>query len=192
MASINLDSVRHKVRVWENSTQGQDRIQKKVKNYILNNVERTEAGSRVLTRHQMIEYADKLVALIRSTANSYGLPESVAAHFDALKRGKCVLMPDGSFQIEIMFTGDLSRASLEPETYGGVKNIIAIFNNGYPQDRSRSEAISHVTGWWNGKETRALGYRPGLYFLQSAVNDFNTTYGIPLGMYAELDAIYDE
>lgn len=192
MASIDLDAVRKKVKVWEYSNEGQHTLQKKVNNYILHNVERTQAGAKVLTRRQMIEYADKLVNSIRATANSYGLPESVAAHFDSLKRGRCELQPDGSFAIEINFTDDLSRASLEPERYGGVRNIIAIFNSGYPRDRSRSEAISHVSGWWHGTYTTALGSRPGLYFLQDAVNDFNTTYGIPNGMYAELDAIYDE
>lgn len=192
MELIDLDSIRKKVKVWEYSPDGQKKLQQKVNNYILHNVERTQAGAKVLTRRQMIEYADKLIGLIKATANSCSLPASVAAHFDSLKRGKCTMQHDGSFIIEISFTDDLSRDSLEPEKYGGVKNIIAIFNNGYPRDRSRSESISHVTGWWHGKETRALEYRPGLYFLQDAVNDFNITYGIPNGMYAELDAIYDE
>lgn len=93
--------------------------------------------------------------------------------------------------MEINFTDDLTRESLEPARYGGVKNIIAIFNNGYPSDKSRSEAISHVSGLWHGEYTTALDSRQGLYFLQDAVNDFNLNYGMPLGMFAEVGAVYD-
>ncbi len=191
MASLDLNSVRKKIQKWEHSTNGQEKIQKRVNYYILNNVEKTQAGSKVLTRRKIIESADKLVELVRKSAQSSNLPASVAAHFDSLKRSRVKLQHDGSFSVEINFTDDLTRESLQPEKYDGVRNIIAIFNNGYPSDRGRSEAISYVTGYWHGKETVALAFRPGLYFLQDAVNDFNLNYGMPLGMYAELGAVYD-
>ena len=139
----------------------------------------------------MLDAARKLVQTIKDTAHGCDLPTSVLAHFDSLSIGKLQRQADSSYTIEINFTDDLTRESLQPEKYGGVRNIIAIFNNGYPADRSRSEAISHVAGYWHGKETVALEFRPGLYFLQDAVNDFNMNYGMPLGMYAELGAVYD-
>lgn len=191
MPVINMDSILDKVYAWERSDKGQKKIQGTVNKYVRNNVSRTKAGSRVVTHRDMLDAARKLVQTIKDTAHGCDLPTSVLAHFDSLSIGKLQRQADDSYTIEINFTDDLTRESLQPEKYGGVRNIIAIFNNGYPADRSRSEAISHVAGYWHGKETVALEFRPGLYFLQDAVNDFNMNYGMPLGMYAELGAVYD-
>lgn len=191
MSAINMDSILDKVYAWERSDKGQKKIQSTVNKYVRNNVKRTNAGSRVITEHDMKIAANKLVETIRGTAQGCGLPASVAAHFDSLKVGKLERQVDGSYIIEINFTDDLTRESLEPARYGGVRNIIAVFNNGYPSDRGRSEAISHVSGFWHGEYTTALGFRQGLYFMQDAVNDFNINYGMPLGMFAEVGAVYD-
>lgn len=191
MPTINMDSILDKLYAWERSDKGQKKIQGTVNKYVRNNVSRTKAGSRVVTQRDMLDAARKLVQTIKDTAHGCDLPTSVLAHFDSLSIGKLQRQADDSYTIEINFTDDLTRESLQPEKYGGVRNIIAIFNNGYPADRSRSEAISHVAGYWHGKETVALEFRPGLYFLQDAVNDFNMNYGMPLGMYAELGAVYD-
>lgn len=191
MPVINMDSILDKVYAWERSDKGQKKIQGTVNKYVRNNVSRTKAGSRVVTQRDMLDAARKLVQTIKDTAHGCDLPASVLAHFDSLSIGKLHRQADDSYIIEINFTDDLTRESLQPEKYGGVRNIIAIFNNGYPSDMGRSEAISHVAGYWHGKETVALEFRPGLYFLQTAVNDFNLNYGMPLGMYAELGAVYD-
>lgn len=191
MPAINMDSILDKIHAWERSDKGQKKIQSTVNKYARNNVRKTDAGSRVVTHKTMTDAAQALVKAIKDTAAGCALPSSVMAHFDSLNVGKLQQRADNSYVIEINFTDDLTRESLQPEKYGGVTNIIAIFNNGYPADRSRSEAISHVSGLWHGKETTALEYRPGLYFLQDAVNDFNLNYGMPLGMYAELAAVYD-
>ena len=191
MPTINMDSILDKIYAWERSDKGQKKIQSTVNKYVRNNVKRTNAGSRVITEHDMKIAANKLVETLRGTAQGCGLPASVAAHFDSLKVGKLERQVDGSYIIEINFTDDLTRESLEPARYGGVRNIIAVFNNGYPSDRGRSEAISHVSGFWHGEYTTALGIRQGLYFMQDAVNDFNINYGMPLGMFAEVGAVYD-
>lgn len=191
MSTINTDSILDKLYTWERSDKGKKKIQNTVNQYVRNNVRKTKAGSRVLTEDDMREAAKKLVQTIRDTARGCSLPSSVDAHFDSLEVGKLQRNQDGSYIIEISFSDDLTRESLQPEKYGGVRNIIAIFNNGYPSDMGRSEAISHVSGLWHGKETTALEFRPGLYFMQDAVNDFNLNYGIPLGMYAEVGAVYD-
>ena len=191
MAIANMDSIRKKLEDWERSEKGQKKIQGTIDRYIRTNKSRTDTGGRVITKAEIKNAAAKLVALVKSYARGYNLPESVIAHFDSLTVTSTAQTEDGSYAVEINFTDDLSRESLQPDKYGGVDNIIAIFNNGYPADRNRSEAISHVHGWWHNKETQALEYRPGLYFLQDAVNDFNESYGIALGMYAELGTVYE-
>ena len=191
MISINMDSILDKIYDWEDSDKGQKKIQGTVNKYIRNNVKKTQAGSRVITERDMNEAAKKLVQTTKGTALSCGLPASVAAHFGSLKAGKPIRQADGSYVIEINFGDDLSRPSLQPEKYGGARNIIAIFNNGYPINGGNPDAISHVVGWWHGKETRALGSRAGLYFMQGAVDDFNLNYGLSRGMYAEVGDAYD-
>lgn len=191
-ATVNMGSIMGKLRAWESSPKGQKALQDKLHAYIIRNVEKTQAGSRVLTRHKMIELADILVKAVRNNASSASLPPSVASHFSSLKRGPVTEKADGSFEVEINFMDDMSRESLQPYSYGGVRNIVAIFNNGYPHNGQSPEAIASVTGEWHGKQTSALGSRPGLYFMQRAVNEFNSLYGEQYNIYAELDAVYDQ
>lgn len=192
MASLNLDFILAKVDDWKESDKGRKRMKKTLDNYVRNNVGKTQAGSPVLTRKAMIDYGNKLIQTIQNTALSCDLPDSVAAHFSSLKRGKTTILPDGSYAMEISFTDDLTRESLEPARYGGARNIIAIFNNGYPADAGRSVAISNVYGWWHSEYIHALGSRPGLHFMQSAVDDFNQTYGSQFGIHATVGEIYSE
>lgn len=167
-------------------------MQSTVNKYVRTGVAKTQAGSRVLTQRAMADYGNKLIQAIRDTALSCNLPASVADHFSSLKRGKTIVLPDGSYVMEISFTDDLTRPSLQPAGYEGVNNIIAIFNNGYPDDSSRASAIASISGWWHGQYTHALGMRQGLHFMQDAVNDFNQTYGSKFGIYATVGEIYNE
>ena len=188
---IDYNSVEQKVQAWAQSPAGKKKINQKINEYKRKNVERTEAGSVVLTDWRLRWLADQLVTMIRNYATSSDIPASVSSHFTSLRRGRLQKGPDGSRSIEINFGDDLSRESLQPQTYGGVNNIIAIFNNGYPSDAGRSAAISHVTGVWHGVEIHALGYRPGLHFMQQAVADFNAAYGAQYGVTVELAEVYE-
>lgn len=183
---IDMASIERKVRAWEKSAAGQDRIRKKVNGYVLRNVDKTEAGSVVVTRRKMIELADKLVETVNMQAASMGIPGTVLGDIATLKRGPVTAMPDGGFQVEMNFAAEMPRASLLPG-HDPLKNIVVIFNNGYPYH----ESIEHVYGYWHGKRTQAMPERPGLYFLQAAINDFNETYGQQYDIYVELGDTYD-
>ena len=113
MAQINYDAILDKVYAYTESSKGQERMQKKINNYVMHNIKRTKAGSRVITYRDMIDAGDKLVQQIRSAAQGCDLPASVLAHFDSLKRGRAEKQPDGSYVMEISFTDDLSRPSKE-------------------------------------------------------------------------------
>lgn len=190
MSHINEDSLLDTLDAWEKSEKGQKVLQKTLDGYVSKGKDKTDAGSRVITRKAMAAASKQLIQTLKDIAKGYGLPESVIAHFDSLTASKPVKMDDGSYRIEIRFTDDLSRQSLRPEDYEGVRNIIAIFNNGYPSDRSRQKAISYIEGWWHGRNTKALPYRAGLYFMQDAVYDFNTHYGWK-ELHAEVGEEYD-
>lgn len=190
MATVNMGSILNKVKAWENSDAGQKRMKATIDKYIQTGVKTTQAGDSVLTLGRMKEMADILIRILAKSAA--GLPSSVADHFSSLKSTPPKRLADGSYQIEISFADDLTRASLQPYDYGGAKNIIAIFNNGYPQSAGRSEAISQVSGFWHGEYVHARGSREGLHFMQAAANEFNSTYGAVYDVYVTLDPVYEE
>ena len=191
MASVNIDSIMDKIYAFEASDKGRKKMRKKYDEYVKNGTSKTQAGSRVLTRLEMEKITNDFIDILTEHAAGCSLPESVLAHFSSLKATKPKRMADGSYTVDISFGDDLFRPSLDPGKYGGVSNIVAIFNNGYPKNKSRIEAISHVEGWWHGKNTMALGFRPGLYFMQSAVNEFNAKYAGMFDIWVELAEIYD-
>lgn len=136
------------------------------------------------------------------TAASYDLPESVMKHIAGMSSENYIQTKDG-FEIPLYFAGDLHRDSLENDLgYGGINNIVALFNNGYT-------ASNHVYGWWNGHTstgesvTRSNGgdnfawvrskiERPALRFIQQAISDFNGNYGAEYDVTAVAAEIYEE
>lgn len=190
MATVDMGSILKKVEAWEKSDAGQKKIKSTIDKYIRTDVKTTQAGDAVLTLGRMKEMANILIRiLVKHTA---GLPASVSEHFSSLKSSTPKRLPDGSYEIEISFGDDLTRASLQPYDYDGAKNIVAIFNNGYPQNGGRAEAISHVSGFWHGEYVHARGSREGLHFMQAAANEFNSTYGAVYDVFVTLDSVYEE
>lgn len=83
---------------------------------------------------------------------------------------------DGNmFIIDISFSGDLARQSLNPDKYDGVDNIVALLNNGY-------DAAKRVSGVWHGEKYLSLKHRDGAHFIQDAVDEFMSSeaalYGV--------------
>jgi len=181
-------SIGSKLNAWVNSPRGQARMQAKLEEYAKNGIGKTAAGDNVVNEEKMFEAADKLISVIRSTAASYGLPASVMAHIDSLDYSRIyTTMPDGTSVIYLYFEDDMHRDSLYPEGYDGVRNIVALLNNGY-------HAANYVYGHWDNHSTaggsvfdgrsidsstyiRSRKDREGLHFIQQAVADFNGSYG---------------
>ena len=149
--------------------------------------------------------------MMKTTAASYNLPESVMKHFDSLKCSAPVKLNDGATIIYIYFEDDLHRDSLEDgsDYYGGkfggytgegINNITPFSTMALTQktihmaggtgimllEMVSSEAdmtmISH------GHEAKKE--REALHFIQQAVMDFNTSYGAVYGVTATEGAIY--
>lgn len=190
MATVDMGSILKKVEAWEKSDAGQKRMRSTIDKYIKTGVKTTQAGDTVLTLDRMKEMANILIRILAKSAA--GLPASVAEHFSSLKSSTPKRLPDGSYEIEISFADDLTRASLQPYDYEGARNIVAIFNNGYPQNGGRAEAISQVAGFWHGEYVHARGSREGLHFMQAAADEFNSTYGAVYDVYVTLDPVYEE
>lgn len=187
MANINLDSIMRKVSAYSRTDNGKAKMRDVIQRYRDSGTGRTGAGDKVITKEDMLIAADKMISVLRSTAQSYGLPASVMKHFDSLDYSRVYEMPDGTSVIYVYFMDDLHRDSLQPEGYDGVRNIVALLNNGY-------HAKNYVYGDWEGHsptgESRFDGRsidtsayirsrkdREGLQFIQQAINDFNGNYG---------------
>ena len=102
----------------------------------------------------------------------------------------------------VYFEDDLHRDSLDNELgYDGIKNIVALFNNGY-------HAKNYVYGWWDGHRATGDGVlrsgydndfawvrskkeREPLRFIQQAVADFNASYGAEYGVTAIAGTAYE-
>lgn len=187
MVTINMSSIMRKVSAHSRTDKGKAEMRERIQKYRADGVGKTGGGGKVVTEADMWTAATKMIDVLRSTAQSYGLPASVMRHFDSLACSRIYEMPDGSSIIYIYFEDDLHRDSLYPEGYDGVQNIIALLNNGY-------HAKDYVYGRWaghspaggsklDGGSADASAYirsrkdREGLRFIQQAVKDFNGNYG---------------
>lgn len=189
MPKVNTDAVMAKLRAWEASAKGKQRMQQTINKYAYQNKQTTEAGGKVLTMAKVRELAGILVSKVNAHAGGSGMPASVAQSVNSLSCGR-VSRSAAGFSVELNFTGNLARPSLNPGRYGGIENIIALFNKGYPEDGSRAEAISHVSGYWHGQYVFARGSREGLHFLEAAVAEFNAEYGSRYDIVVQLDVKY--
>lgn len=188
MAAINMNSIMNKVNSYGRSANGKLKMKECINKYTREGVGKTAAGGKIVTEADMWTAASKLIGVLRSTAQSYDLPASVMKHFDNLGTSSIMEMPDGSSCIYVYFEDDLHRDSLYSEGYDGVRNIIALLNNGY-------NAKNYVYGWWNNHKPigdnayqsggfgaqdawiRSKKERQGLNFIGQAIRDFNGNYG---------------
>lgn len=187
MENINLDSIMRKVSAYSRTDNGKAKMRDVIQRYRDSGTGKTGAGDRIITKEDMLVAADKMISVLRSTAQSYGLPASVMKHFDSLDYSSVYEMLDGTSMVYIYFMDALHRDSLQPEGYDGVRNIVALLNNGY-------HAKNYVYGYWeghsptgeskfDGRSTDTDAYirsrkdREGLQFIQQAINDFNGNYG---------------
>lgn len=203
MAYINISSVMSKVNSYASSKEGKQRMRDVIKKYREDGKRTTDAGSEIITKARMDELARELIVILKTTALSYDLPSSVAEHFDTLDY-MFQDLGDDKFQCFIYFNDDISRESLETDYNQGegIKNIIALFNNGYVTSKPKY-------GWWNNHEptgesiNRAMtggesyAYvkgkeaRPSLRFMQSAIEDFYSKYAKQYGITVTLNDDYD-
>lgn len=214
-------SLADKLARWEKSPEGQAKIQAKVKEYRQSGVTTTGAGSSVNQEDRISGAVSRLRNIVYNTALSHvglesapapdSIPSSVVdkhiANMDSTEK-IYMLNPDtGEGEVWVWFGGDLSRNSLDPDTYSeGIDNIIALLNNGY-------DAQNYVYGYWDDHEPawtdersgtfdlrsidsaawiRSRKNRPPLHFIQQAIDDFNGNYSSEYNVTAVAADIYYE
>lgn len=162
---------------------------------------RLASGAVVPGRKEMCQMAEMLIGIIRGK-----LPESIAAVGDTLTYSQPKKLADGSYEIQISFDESaLFRPSLDTggvTNYDGIKNIVALFNNGY-------SAKDYLYGWWENHHptgeafgrsspgdnfawVRSRKDREALLFMQAAEDEFNIMYGAEYNVTVHLGSDYTE
>lgn len=127
----------------------------------------------------------EMAALLNKHAASAGLPATVMQHVESFRPGIPTVNKNGSGSVIVRMTDDASRQSLQPQRYGGVQDIVMLFNDGY-------DAANQIRGRWissTGEDrgvVKSLQSRPGLFFIQAAIDEFNATYGARYNVTATL------
>lgn len=180
-------SVTSKLNQWAKSAKGQIKMSDCIAQYCANGTEVSASGAKLMPEKRIEEAVTKFLIVLRQTAASYDLPESVMKHIESMDMTRIHQTAKG-YEVPLWFGGDLHRDSLENDLgYEGVDNIVAVFNNGY-------HARNYVYGWWNHHRpsgealARSNGFedfawvrsrkdREALRFIQQAIMDFNGNYG---------------
>lgn len=84
---------------------------------------------------------------------------------------------ENRYTVEVNFDGERFRPSLEPETYGGVNNIVVLLNNGYS-----TNGFHRVFGEWHGHGIWSIPYRTEVGFMQAAKYAFMRSFGNRYGI----------
>lgn len=182
---INEASVRAKVNAFMRSPEGKAKAKETLVRYEAEGKTTTEAGSILVQEKTVRELADVLVSFIKLYATYEYLPDSVVDSINTLHVNG-IEKDNSRYTVSLDFdAGSLWRPSLKPDRYGGVSNIIALFDTGY-------EARAAVKGYWHGRWTKSLTWRPASHFLQRAIEQFlddSAVYGLKINI--ELDSIYE-
>jgi hypothetical protein len=205
--ALNMQSIMGKVKTFAKSGEGLVRQDAAVQEAIKKRNGTLRSGKKVLTEELVDRAVGRFIWVLAETGRSYGLPASVMQHLEnADNAGLHFVRGEGVTYI--YFGGDMSRPSLDEDYGDGIKNIVALFNNGY-------HARDYAYGWWDNHEYKPIGEdwnsvrgfaidvtsayirsrkdREGLHFIQEAVDDFNGNYGSMFNAVAEIaNEIYKE
>lgn len=181
MAGINMESILAKAKACTNTSQFQQKVQQKTDALIREGGVAQTSSGRMVTISGMQMAAAKFIEVLQNEIASSGIAIADAI---SLTRSDPYKVGTNKYQIQVSFTGDLHRDSLVPEKYGGVDNIIALFNNGY-------SAGNTVYGIWHGEQIASLPTRPGIHFIASAVRNYMANYASEYGVIdIEVNPIY--
>lgn len=181
MAGINMESILAKAKACTNTSEFQQKVQQKADVLIREGGVAQTSSGRMVTISEMQMAAAKFIEVLQNEISGSGIAISGAV---SLTHGSPFQVAPNKYQIEVSFSGDLHRDSLAPDIYGGIDNIVALFNNGYA-------AGNRVYGIWHGEQIASLPNRTGIHFIESAVRNYMANYASEYGVIdIEVNPIY--
>lgn len=189
---VNRGSIMQKVKSHIASPSYQSAVNKEIKRRREGNIGGADLGVNIITEAQMRDAASILRKLLYSVAASAGVPGSVLEHIGDIESSG-ITYEDGDKQasITLSFVGDLSRPSLvrkDGSQSAGIKDIVTLFDQGYSYDGKR--VFGYYENWGAAKPAGSdmvivsRNEREGLFFLQNAIEEFNSIYGASYHCYA--------
>lgn len=168
-------SIEDALRKWAQSKQGQKALQAAAKNaYKSGNY--GGRGSGTTEAREPAFYAEEMIRLLNMEFIADGQDFGEMLYWVPIGWDDSA----GGYLLEIRLKQeDVSRPALYPEKYpDGAYNIVALLNRGY-------HAKDHVYGKWkhgqdqqgSGVYIRSLKDRAGAWYIQNAVENFNSMYG---------------
>lgn len=187
MSTINMSSIIAKAQKCMGASSKKKEISNHIDKLILGGVAFSTGGKKSIYTPE--EAADKFISVLRqellsNSGVSGGIGDTAISALSELNHTSPYKTGDGKYVIEVYFSGDLTRESLDPSNYDGVINIAALLNNGYTASHA-------VHGMWHGEEAWSLPIRGGAHFIQHAIHDFMGNYANEYGVTnIEIDEIY--
>lgn len=166
MASINMDAILAKAKAHTSSSSGQAKVNSTVDKVVLGNIRLQSSG----TTHTPEEAASKFIEVLRKSIISAGLSTGAIDAISDIDHGSAHRIGANTYVIGVYFSGDMSRPSLDEEKYGGITDLVALFNNGV------DHTMRPVHGTWHGQEIWSRTVIPGTHFIEQAVTDFMGNY----------------
>lgn len=181
MGSVNMSSVKSKIYAFLDTKDGQGKMDDALQRLVRSGKSTSHGGSTVVTQAVAEKLLDDLRECIIASASSAGLPPSVMASVSAISSDGISLGSDGRYLGSLTIGGELFRVSLYPERYGGVSNVVALYNEGYDSPKSR-----YVWGIIDGNKVRGRGHLDPAHFMENGVAEFNSKYGAKYDAHASL------
>lgn len=188
MAIVNWSSIMNKAKTCMKSPEKKKEIQKQVDGFIISGLGFKTIGSNGNRINNVKVAAERFVEILKECINEcrgYDFANGNLGDtaIDALNEIEIGSIEESGgkncYTIPISFTTDRHRDSLVPSKYGGIDDIVALLNNGYPRD---GHTMGTVFGIWHGADTASLTDRQGAYFIESAVHKFMSSeakkYGV--------------
>lgn len=154
--SVNRPSIRAKLRAALSTPAGKKKIM--------------EAGVNTKGLKTPEAAAEKFLEILQKTIRSSGLSSGVMDAVSDWKTSGVTYLGDGHYMTGVTFAGEEFRFSLDVQRYGGIENIVALYDQGV------NHTMRPVRGEWHGKETWSRTVIPGAHFIDSAITEFMTSY----------------
>lgn len=161
-----MESILAKAKSHMGSNSGQNKVNNVVQKVMLGNIRLQSGGSA----HTPEEAASKFIEVLRSSISSAGMSEGAIEAVSNIEHGSAHSIGNNAYIVSVYFVGDMNRPSLDESKYGGINDIVALFNNGV------DHTMRPVHGLWHGKETWSRTVIPGTHFIEQAVTDFMGNY----------------
>lgn len=167
-----MESILAKAKACTSTAQFQKKIEQKADALITSGGIYDTIGGRKVTISGMEMAAGKFIEVLQNEIAGSDIAISSAISLD---HGAPQKVGTNRYQIDVWFTNNMHRDSLVPGKYGGVDNIVALFNNGYSAGNS-------VYGIWHGEQIASLTERTGIHFIESAVRNYMANYASEYGV----------